>query len=387
MWLLLLLLSVNSFADDSFVTLGPAPLTLLGTQKEKAFPAGTKARLLKIQGDKAIFEIQGQRYETSAAKASYYFEAGDLGKKFLLGEALELLRYSNDLASHPSCFEVRTGKTCPWKLDSDAWNDALMRRAVLSCDVEPLKIVQRVSKKEFDPNCRNAPGPLDTEKSSWASCAPPPICGPEQDSLKRKQASWRREDEVNKCTQEPKVQRSVQPEAACLLPFKKPVSKLVIHHLEAPMDRGPNEVFNWHRDKGYDDMSYHYIIAKDASGNWRVFEGRPRNVEGAHGGPGSNSDSLGIAIAGCYRTGDATATSPCPTDAERPPPEAVRLLTNLVAKLKKEELGPDGKPSIKEVVGHGQHRFAQTKCHTNCPSPSCQVLVNRLQERFFGGNK
>ena len=156
---------------------------------------------------------------------------------------------------------------------------------------------------------------------------------------------------------------------------------------DAPSDRGPNDVFNWHRDRGFADISYHYIIAKDATGKWRIFEGRPNAFVGAHGGPGANDDSLGIAVAGCFQTGDVTATSPCKSDEARPPAEAVKLLTNLVAKLKTETLGPDGKPSIKEIVGHGQHRFTQTGCHTNCPSPSCQMLVNRLQERFFGDNK
>lgn len=386
-FVLLLFLATQSRADDSFVILGPTPLNFEGKQSTNLFPAGTKARLVKIKSDRVVFEIKGRRYETTTAKASYYFEGGNWGKKYLFGEALKLLQYSEDLQAHPSCFEIPRRTTCPWDMDGGKWDDELMRRAVLGCKIEKVDIVKREIKGEFKENCRNERGNPDVEGGAWKSCAPAPICDSAQEELKRAQTALRKKDETNKCLSKPRVKPDLLPEAACMLPFRKPISKLVIHQTDASFDKGPNDVFNWHRDRGYDDMGYHYIIGKDANGEWKVFEGRSRKVEGAHGGPGANSDSLAIAIAGCYRTGEVDPTNPCTADAKRPPPEAVRLLTNLVGKLKKEEVGADGKSTITQVLGHGQHRYANTKCHSNCPSPSCQILVNRLTERFFGGKK
>lgn len=382
---LLILATPARARNDSLTLLGPLNMRPAGGGAPRTFGTGTVAEVLKVNKDTITLTIAGEAYEVPKEKAAYYFEAGDASSRYILGEALGALKNPALLEVAPGCFTPAKpgGDPCPWKTETPAaWSDSLARQALLRCQAEPAGVVPRLPSGEFSEACRNKLGPSGPSAEGWASCAPPPTCPPAQDKLKRRQAEWRRLDAERSCTQRPKVAREIEKEERCLLPFREPIRKLVIHQTDAPAFRGPDAVYNWHRDRGYDDMSYHYVIAKDASGRWRAFEGRSRKYEGAHGGPGANKDSLGIVIAGCFRTGNSTATRPC-REEDRPSPEAVRVLNNLVAQLKKEIKGPDGKPSITAVEGHGEHRFGQTHCHTDCPSPSCQLLVHALRQRYF----
>ncbi|WP_337056748.1 peptidoglycan recognition protein family protein [Pseudomonas solani] len=79
--------------------------------------------------------------------------------------------------------------------------------------------------------------------------------------------------------------------------FKPRVTtKFLVVHCAATkptMDIGLREIRQWHRERGWLDIGYHYVIRRDGT----VEVGRPQNVIGAHV-EGHNSESLGICMAG-----------------------------------------------------------------------------------------
>lgn len=70
---------------------------------------------------------------------------------------------------------------------------------------------------------------------------------------------------------------------------------IVVHcaATKASMDIGVREIRQWHVQKGWLDVGYHFVIRR----NGTVEDGRPHNVVGAHV-EGFNSRSLGICLAG-----------------------------------------------------------------------------------------
>lgn len=70
---------------------------------------------------------------------------------------------------------------------------------------------------------------------------------------------------------------------------------LVVHcaATEPTMDIGLREIRQWHRERGWLDIGYHYVIRRDGT----VETGRPKDVIGAHV-EGHNYESLGICLAG-----------------------------------------------------------------------------------------
>jgi N-acetyl-anhydromuramyl-L-alanine amidase AmpD len=54
-----------------------------------------------------------------------------------------------------------------------------------------------------------------------------------------------------------------------------------------------SEIRNWHREKGWRDIGYHYLIDRDGT----VAPGRPLEQAGAHTRH-HNADSIGIALVG-----------------------------------------------------------------------------------------
>jgi N-acetyl-anhydromuramyl-L-alanine amidase AmpD len=73
------------------------------------------------------------------------------------------------------------------------------------------------------------------------------------------------------------------------------VNKIVIHCADtfADMDIGLKEITQWHLQRGFSDVGYHYIIRRDGS----VETGRSELVMGAHA-KGHNHDSLGVCLVG-----------------------------------------------------------------------------------------
>ncbi len=352
------------------------------------FPAGTSVQVLGVFGDRIRVKIEGKTYSADREAAEFYLESGNERERFLLGDALKTTSSLDEILRTDCCYTGGDSNSCFWKSKKheEEWDAQASLVSPMVCPLEPIDVVKRVSAEPYSSECRNAGKFIEYTKGGWKACAPPNACSGTMEARKRKQAEWRREEKKAECNKESKPKFSHQPEESCLVKFNQPIRKIVVHQTDGYSHQGPNHVFNVHRDRGYDDIGYHYIIAKDERGEWKAFEGRPRQFEGAHGGPGSNSDSLAIAIAGCFRTAPVSPTKPC-KESDRPPPEAVRALTNLVGKLKKEMKDENGKPSIREIAGHGEHRYQETGCHSDCPSPACQLLVNSLKARFFSGGK
>jgi len=73
------------------------------------------------------------------------------------------------------------------------------------------------------------------------------------------------------------------------------IDKIIIHCTATPEGRAVSvdEIRQWHLDRGWSDIGYHYII--DIKGNLQ--EGRPLTRAGAHV-RGHNKGSIGIAYVG-----------------------------------------------------------------------------------------
>lgn len=75
----------------------------------------------------------------------------------------------------------------------------------------------------------------------------------------------------------------------------KPIRYLVVHCAATPPTRdiGVAEIRVMHKQRGFNDIGYHYVIRRDG----RVEKGRADNVAGAHV-QGFNSVSLGVCLVG-----------------------------------------------------------------------------------------
>lgn len=73
------------------------------------------------------------------------------------------------------------------------------------------------------------------------------------------------------------------------------IRKIVIHTSDSPdtVDIGAKEIREWHLDRGWTDIGYHYVIRR----NGQIEQGRKESVVGAHV-YGHNSDSIGICWVG-----------------------------------------------------------------------------------------
>ena len=71
------------------------------------------------------------------------------------------------------------------------------------------------------------------------------------------------------------------------------INRIVIHHAASSLETTATEIRQWHREKGWSDIGYHYVIEKDGV----IQAGRPIDVIGAHA-KGANTDSVGICIVG-----------------------------------------------------------------------------------------
>jgi N-acetylmuramoyl-L-alanine amidase len=73
------------------------------------------------------------------------------------------------------------------------------------------------------------------------------------------------------------------------------INRLIIHTSASPnsLDVGVKEIREWHLQKGWKDIGYHFVIRR----NGIVETGRPVEQVGAHV-TGHNADSIGICIVG-----------------------------------------------------------------------------------------
>jgi len=118
------------------------------------------------------------------------------------------------------------------------------------------------------------------------------------------------------------------------------IDKIVVHCTASPdyLDIGASTIRKWHKDRGWSDIGYHYVIRR----NGEIEKGRPDEKIGAHA-RGANSSSIGIVWVG--------------TNA--PSPEQEKSLFSLIHFLM-------GKYSIKidNVLGH--HEAVKTS--KTCPN-------------------
>lgn len=73
------------------------------------------------------------------------------------------------------------------------------------------------------------------------------------------------------------------------------IRRAIVHCSYTPpeMDIGANEIRRWHKDRGWTDIGYHFVIRRDGT----LEAGRPIARRGAHA-RGHNDDSVGICLVG-----------------------------------------------------------------------------------------
>lgn len=108
-----------------------------------------------------------------------------------------------------------------------------------------------------------------------------------------------------------------------------------------------NEVRRWHKERGWSDVGYHYLIDRDGT----VVEGRPIERTGAHV-KGHNKGSVGISLFGGHGGSQDDLFD------EHFTPEQDRALRKLIAQLRMEY------PSITKVRGHNEVSPKMCPCFT-----------------------
>lgn len=73
------------------------------------------------------------------------------------------------------------------------------------------------------------------------------------------------------------------------------ITRIIVHCSDTPasMDIGVDEIRKWHKEKGWSDIGYHFVIRR----NGTIETGRPIEIPGAHV-KGHNHDSIGICLIG-----------------------------------------------------------------------------------------
>ena len=121
------------------------------------------------------------------------------------------------------------------------------------------------------------------------------------------------------------------------------VKQIIIHCSCTPAGRniGATTIRGWHKEKGFNDIGYHYVIRLDGT----IEEGRPIEQIGAHC-QGHNRNSIGI----CYIGG---TEKDCKTPKDTRTKEQCKALEELLKKLRKQ---------FPNVTIHGHSEFANKAC-------------------------
>lgn len=118
------------------------------------------------------------------------------------------------------------------------------------------------------------------------------------------------------------------------------IDTIVLHCTASPdyLDIGASEIDRWHKDRGWSQIGYHYVVRR----NGEIERGRPEHIQGAHA-KGANQTSIGIVWVG---------TNECS-------PEQEKSLVGLVNILR-------GKYNVKieNVLGHRE----AVKTDKTCPN-------------------
>ena len=103
------------------------------------------------------------------------------------------------------------------------------------------------------------------------------------------------------------------------------ITEIIVHCTATPRSRNVSaaDVDRWHRQRGFNQIGYHYLIRLDGS----VETGRPECSVGAHC-LGHNAESIGVAYAG----GTERGGTPADTRTNAQKSSLIKLLTDLVSR-------------------------------------------------------
>lgn len=120
------------------------------------------------------------------------------------------------------------------------------------------------------------------------------------------------------------------------------INKIIIHCSATPEGRAVtvDTMRNWHKQRGFSDIGYHYVIGLDGS----VYNGRNVELSGAHC-LGHNRNSIGI----CYVGGCDKNMNPKDTRTAAQEAALVKLIRSLKVRY----------PS---ATVHGHNEFAAKAC-------------------------
>lgn len=82
--------------------------------------------------------------------------------------------------------------------------------------------------------------------------------------------------------------------------YRKETNRIIVHH-SLSHDVSAETIAEWHKERGFYTIGYHYVIRTDGS----IEEGRGREEIGAHA-KGRNADSIGICLTGDFRNAKPT---------------------------------------------------------------------------------
>lgn len=115
--------------------------------------------------------------------------------------------------------------------------------------------------------------------------------------------------------------------------------EVIVHCTATPEGRdvSVDTIRGWHKDRGWDDIGYHYVVKLDGS----IEAGRPETKVGSHVA-GHNTGTMGVVYVGGVAKDGTTAK-----DTRTPAQKAalLDLVKALIAKY----------PTIKKVTGHNQY--------------------------------
>ena len=121
------------------------------------------------------------------------------------------------------------------------------------------------------------------------------------------------------------------------------IDKIIVHCSATPEGRHTTveEIKQWHLQRGWKDIGYHYIIYLDGT----IHRGRPESVVGAHCS-GYNKNSIGV----CYIGGvakDGKTPKDTRTEGQK------RALREILNRLKRD---------YPKATIHGHNEFANKAC-------------------------
>lgn len=141
------------------------------------------------------------------------------------------------------------------------------------------------------------------------------------------------------------------------------INEIIIHCSATPegKDYTVNNIRQWHLQRGFNDIGYHYVIYRDGT----IHNGRPIEKTGAHC-TGRNSNSIGI----CYIGGmDSSNKKPKDTRTSEQRFALFKLVKQLMSKYDLQ---------INQVKGH--YEYANKAC------PSFDMNTYRHEQNTFNSN-